>query len=222
MNITINNVKNIREANIELENNRINFIYGENGVGKSSLLTALYYEQEDLHNYKSLYNWGEPLVSKDQNCNYELFSDETFNIQYIKTENNNVYDLVFKDEFIISLENDLEKDLLNLKNIINSDDIDRINKNLKRFSKYFKITSKSDINNTPKVKAIRDYKPFNKTDLNKNFYDTYTYISNKFEWLRWIKEGKDFEHNNNCPYCSQHINEQLNEKIKDIRAFIEP
>ena len=41
MNITIENFKNLKQLNYTIDDNKINFLFGMSGFGKSSILSAL-------------------------------------------------------------------------------------------------------------------------------------------------------------------------------------
>src|SRR5690554_2078262 len=96
MNVTIENCNNIKNANIDIEKNKINILYGSNGVGKSTIAKCIkaYEDGNDFSEFKSLLYNNKPNVVIDT----DFRGCSIFNQEFI---NNIIFkeDEFFKDNY---------------------------------------------------------------------------------------------------------------------------
>ena len=76
MEILIQNFANIKKLNFEIENSKLNFIYGISGSGKSSISKALTIETDKINEYKTFGIEEDTTVCTTNKFNFIIFDDE--------------------------------------------------------------------------------------------------------------------------------------------------
>lgn len=222
MRIEIKNVRNVKRFCQSFKENTINFIYGPNGVGKSSIIKALTLSNEDLLKQRSYFDWGNPeVIVEEINEDYEvnLFDENHFNITFVENQlSNNTYDLIFKTSDIIMIEKQITDNVKELKRIIETDDFKDLESQVNEFVKMLVGTKENELKKTNTYKSLEKYKSIKKGDVIENYYLIYNHINNKVEWLNWINNTKpDFFYEKRCPYCSSEMTSNIEESLNYIK-----
>ena len=101
MNIKINNYKNLKNLNCDIQNGKINYIFGISGSGKSSIGEALYGE-EIQNNVSIRQNIDEDEILID-NCNVQqkiniYNSNSVDKLLVNNTDNSFVYNIIINNK----------------------------------------------------------------------------------------------------------------------------
>ena len=222
MNIKINNYKNLQNLNLDICENKINYIFGISGSGKSSIGDAL--KKENIEQNVSIGFTLEEVEILVNNSKIEkplvVFNTSSVEKLLINNTNNNmVYNIVFDNSNkMIELRKEFDKqlsELIKYKEGI-SDYISKIDKMNKIFGG--KVTQTNDLPKSAKIIKIKN--AVSETE-NKN---TIKIIKEKGNWfIPWIKKGYDTEEYKKsiCPFCGQSLNDSIKEEINKILDFNE-
>ena len=218
MELKFKNIRNVREFNHEFNNNRINFIYGPNGVGKSSITKALSLKGEELKTQKSFQNWGDPEVSVDDECEVHLFDEKNFNIDFIETEiSSNIYELVFKTSDVAEIESDIESNLEEMKEIINTEEFQSAHKDLNDFLRMFDLNKDNTLKKSQTYRSVENFNPLDEKNIDHNHLLIYNNDDSKISWLKWLNMvDESFIIDNRCPYCTSVMNDEIKSSIDNI------
>jgi len=215
MNISIENFKNIKKLDFSLVKNRLSIIYASNGTGKSTISDALQSDGTDLEKFRSYYNWGDPIVIKDDSYNYVTYNEKFIGVKELDVDSplGNSYELIFKDSHILSMEHmilDEKKDLLDFLDL---EEYRNFKSNIDALSRALKITGSGSISNTAHVKAIKSRLPDSITRRSTNAKTVFDNQSDQVAYSEWKLRGREYEYLDFCPYCSQ----TMDEVIKNLR-----
>ena len=101
MKINISNYKNIEELKLEIEDNKVNHIFGISGSGKSSIAKALSSQvtDDDVKVGKKIEECIIKVDDKEVNCsNFSIFDLESSkNIIFNNGQDENIYEILFSD-----------------------------------------------------------------------------------------------------------------------------
>lgn len=101
MKIEIKNFKNIDNLKFELEENKINFLFGMSGTGKSSIVKGLLGDKSEKNAQygKSIDDVVLDIIPQTSIDNISLFNEETQkNLLINKVENENIYSILFSND----------------------------------------------------------------------------------------------------------------------------
>lgn len=219
MNIKIENYNNIKSLNYELDENKINFLFGISGSGKSSIATALVEKDNESH-----ITVGKTLsdlkVSVDGlEVDHTFF--KIFNLNYMqdilikKTNGTDIYTILFGDGGrIATCRTNYEaaiSDLLNIKAeiVMAISNIGILIKELKlhTISKGDKFGSKSlNVVMEKNALAVPNYK------------NAITYNSSQIKWMADGTMMPSYK-KNICPFCSKKITPARKNKIDKLIIF---
>lgn len=218
MDITIKNCNSIDEANVHIEENRLNIKYGINGIGKSTIVKAIelktsndngdltdlkpfkYFETPESDNIKSTINGlnslNSVLVFNEQYINQFVFKQDevienSFEI-FIKTKE---YDQ--KMEQIENLVSEIKDTFIRDKHI--DQVIIDLNDLYESFGK-----AKSGYSAAGRLgKAVGKGNKLENIPDNLKPYKPFLLHSQNFKWIKWQIDGNQFlEVANDCPYCA--------------------
>lgn len=231
MKITLKNVASITKGTIQIDEGKINVLYGANGIGKTTLIKALQAKIEktfDQSNFKPLFNLdATPEVSIDE-CIFSsslIFNrDYVENYLYKEDLANNSYALIAKTP---NFENQIQSinEILNKAKqaasspIFNSlrDDFDIVDSGLK-FKENKKGSAKIVVASTSKIgKACKDCVK-REVELNENL-SKYSAFKGILNWIDWVKNGIeiiDKTGENTCPFCGKEL---TNQEIDDAKSI---
>lgn len=211
MQITISNYNNIRNLDYEIEDSKINFLFGISGCGKSSIAKALTKKSsEDNIPYNTE---NIPFVEVNQGSitfnEYEMFDlDYMKRVLIEKQDGTDIYHIMIGNNGELNALKEeynkyIESLLMQRENIFNiKGKIDTLINDLK-----ISYTRSNDYRNGCIIKKITKNLDENKLNYlkNKNY-------SNK--QVKWFSDGKntDSYKNGKCPFC--------NKKLSDYRKSI--
>lgn len=225
MDVKIKNFRNIKNFEHQFEKGCINFIYAENGTGKTSIAKAIHLSNDELPKFKSFNDWGDVSVEINRNLNSYLFDDSLLSVNYL--ENNifkNTYEVVFDTQQIKNTKLLYEDDKKAIKNLIGNEEYSSLKKSLEYFVKIFKIKETKNevkLNDTVQVKAIKDKPSLSKSDITSNFWELYSNIYPKFDWISWINNANNSFHiEDYCPYCSTPMSLSIKESLSIIKRDV--
>lgn len=217
MKINIKNYKNIENLTLDIEDNKINHIFGISGSGKSSIAQALS-RKTDNEDIKVGSNPEDCVIEVNGNqvdySKYSIFDLESSkNIIFNNEQSNGIYEVLFSENDLLLktinecgvLLNKFEefKEFLmkyreKIDNVINHFDV-----KLKTHNTVFKETSKF-VKLTNELSSIKSNKFI--SIINKKGPD----------FITWIKNGKDYEIENKCPYCEKKLSNKRENFISEI------
>lgn len=217
MKISITNYNNIKDLTYEIEDNKINYLVGISGSGKSSIANSLIDSNVEEH-----YPFGNKKLVPTIKVNDEniVYSDyKGFNMDYMnnilitKSEKNDVYNI------IVGRFNNLDKIKQNYLELIES----LINKKQEIFNLNRMITTLIE---ALKINYNKDEETYKSTclirKLTDNIDNTATkYVKNKkydSKRIKWFADGKNTEEykKNKCPFCNRKLTESKMQSIEKI------
>jgi ABC-type lipoprotein export system ATPase subunit len=221
MNINIKNVKNIKEIEFCIEDNKMNIIIGPSGSGKSSICEALL--SEDIARLKSLYSVEEPtsfinsVKTSETNHSIIAFNDSYKDKIILKrTENkSDVFDIfVGDDSEYENYLNDFNNAVQVLDN--NRDEIKSFIEKVKNIeTEILRLTTQGKIHNSSKIIVFE-----NKLQtLNINQIKVIKRTSS--DYFNWFKQGveKHYNENNRCPFCKRKLSDRILNTIDVVKSM---
>jgi len=221
MNITIEHLKNIDKLDIDIEDKKINFIFGISGSGKSAIADALTTAEMDnlVQVGKQLEDLHILVDGKDRNIgNFAIFDEKQIEkLELYSEEGQDAYEIIFSNngkytetvkefENIVSKLNDKKTELMNKQFVI---------RKLLDGQSIKKLTNKGEIPKTANVIKIMDiHSKTSSTTLNK----AVKYGQDK---VSWIKKGVAFDDYNKkiCSFCEQSLKDDRIKEINDILSI---
>ena|GEM_PF-6963060 len=211
MQITISNYNNIRNLDYEIEDSKINFLFGISGCGKSSIAKALTKKSsEDNIPYNTE---NIPFVEVNQGSitfnEYEMFDlDYMKRVLIEKQDGTDIYHIMIGNNGELNaLKEEYNKYIESL--LMQRENIFNIKGKIDTLINYLKIsyTRSNDYRNGCIIKKITK-----NLDENKLNYLKSKNYSNK--QVKWFSDGKntDSYKNGKCPFC--------NKKLSDYRKSI--
>lgn len=236
MKITLKNVASIRKGTVQIDEGKINVLYGANGIGKTTLIKVLKeiiegtFDQ-NKETFKPLFNLNaipEANIDKRNFSNILIFNkDYVDNYLYKDDLANNSYALIAKTS-------DLEKQIQSINEILdkakqaaNSSilnsliaDFDNVDTAIK-FKENKKGNAKFVVNLSSKIgKVCKDcVKKEVKLTENLSRYSAFKGILN---WIDWVKSGIEIVDKSNetvCPFCGKNLTDQELDDVKYITSL---
>ena len=219
MNIKLKNYNNIESLDYDLEDGKINFLFGISGAGKSSIASALADSSLDSHVTvgKTINDLSVKVNGND--ANYGEF--KVFDLNYMKdiliTKQNgsDIYSILFGDGGqIATCKANYETaiaDLISIKN----DLVNAIN-NISTLVKELKLTTKS--NDTQfGAKSLNVVMEKNAAEI-PSYRNAIAYNSVQ---IKWMKDGTTMPSykNGNCPFCTKKMTKSRMDKINKLIIF---
>lgn len=220
MNIKINNYKNLKNLNCDIQDGKINYIFGISGSGKSSIGEALYGEnvQSNVSVGQSLDELEILIDGSEVKSKINIYNSDSLERLLINNkENSLVYNIIFdNNNKILKLQETFKQQIETLALLKGSlyeyvAKIDVLNKAIGG-----KLTSTNDLPKTAKIVKLTNAIS---SDENK---DIVSVIKDRGNWfLPWIKlgcESKEYK-SNFCPFCGSKISNSLKEDIKKLLNY---
>lgn len=219
MEISIENYNNIKRIDYEVKENKINFIFGISGAGKSSIAYALANDDYAKHIPYDQPN-STPNVridgSKVKVNQYKMFDYEYMrNILINKTQKKDVYNIIVGNER--DIDNIKQDYLLLIEELIAKKDliyglVGKIN------------TLKNDLkieynkNGTYKSTCLIKKLTTNLNDKNVNYLKSKNLTAVQ---VKWFSDGSkmDAYRQNKCPFCNKKLSENRKKQIKKLLIF---
>lgn len=206
MRVEIENYKNINKLQFEIEENKVNHIFGISGSGKSSIANALTKEisENDIKIGKQSNN--VKILVNNQQSNYKEYA--TFNLEKTEqllindTENEEIYKILFSnDDKLLKAKHNFEETIKEF-NILKNELIS-YKSNIELIEKHFDIKLNMDGTINKKSKFLKLENELSQAK-NKMFLN----VIKKYDvnYIDWIKKGKIYQEQDNiCPYCNNKI-----------------
>jgi len=229
MKIKIENVCNINEANLDIEENQLNILYGNNGIGKSSIARAIYDSVSSNGNdYQRLTTFGsekKPAVRFDK----KIVDCLVFNNEYIDTylfEDqdllNNSYELIVKTKNFDSQLDGINKLLAKTKACCSTPKLRKLQSDFSIINSEVQFNSSgTDLKYSTKFgKGFKNGVSINNVvPKNIDEYKTLLQFKLNYLWVKWLSDGKQFCIDNKCPYCKNDLSTEKKAQIKDVIGF---
>lgn len=218
MKISIKNYKNLTNLEYEIEDKKINFLFGISGAGKSSIPNAIV--DLDPNDNKS-FGTGESVIihidgNEPNKENFMIFNDETLKMYFDTNENENVYPVLIDDENeykkaqnilfsqieeIEIIINQLKERYSNISNLVKNMGASTLGKGdtLKKTSQLQKIISSIE-----SVENTRIYK------------EIIALPEGKFDWTL---QGIEYIFNDECPMCNKKLSKKNLQKFIKFKKF---
>ena len=220
MKIEIKNYKNIKDLELNIDDHKINYIFGISGSGKSSIGQAITKEvvEEDIMIGKEFKDVSILVDGKNTDTlNVNIFNENTMkNLILDESAGESIYRIMFSNgEKIFDLQDKFKELTKGLSEHLNAlwayvGKIDTLNKNFGgRVSKTGKLYATA---------KIEKYK--------KEFKKNEKYISkireNGNRYLKWMTEGTKFERYTKsiCPFCDEKLVQLKKEEIDEITEHV--
>lgn len=208
MEIQIDNFKNIQKLNIELDDSKLNFIYGISGSGKSSISKALIVSSDEIQSYKTFGSDNDAIVNIIGKKDFKVFDDEAVKEYIITKSGKGVYDVFFgENDKLRKLKEGLQEfltssDVIDIRNVIQKHRESLSNLNLELgLSK----TPSGSLSKKGVYKVLSDSQDY-----------TVVHDELSVKQKSWMKEGRDFLVDNKCPFCFQNMTQDIMNKIMEI------
>ncbi len=218
MKLKIKNYKCIDNLDFELEDNKLNFIYGVSGSGKTSISEIIKGHLENTPSIKEEMNKKvdttenmEISIDKTNVSSINIFNENSIKNFIFDKEEDGLYHLIYKPS------KQLEELNIKIDSFNKSDETKKIREALIMFKYNFqklkdigiKLTSKGKLSSNTTTKEL----------CKKETFDIYSQYTNS--QIKWLNEGISEElrfdlSKNKCPLCEGDL---LEKRIKEIEAL---
>lgn len=220
MEIKLENYNNIRKIDLNIEDNKINFLYGISGSGKSSIGSAINEKEINEDNVKIGKNKNDVSVIINPQVSSSIYNKNYVNSILVEENSENIYNIIFSDG------ENLQEKKKEIQNVFS-----KLYNNIEPLMDY-----KNKINNivsSYKIKKDKENeKMFPKTSLiGKLEKDIDNPIHKKYsekikqegiEYFEWKKKGLEFHHFNdgNCPFCLRKLSEYRKQLLGELIEIV--
>lgn len=220
MNITIENFKNLKQLNYTIDDNKINFLFGMSGSGKSSILSAL---ADDVpNNYRKFGLSSSDIVQiKVDGTAISPTDTHVFNIEKMAFILDQTDVEHFKEVIVVdnseneAIHKDLEDKIYDLSNAINME--------ISIYEKYGSFLESLKAKKLTKNKTLPATSPFSKVmtkikalKKSKIFEEI---ISMDIKLFDWQMKGISFINNNICPFCDKKMSKRKTALLIKMNQF---
>lgn len=218
--ISFSNCRNISSTGsnpITIRKNRLNILYGKNGVGKTTFCRVLNYlanqTTDTLEKIKSFeyLDTSDPDLAPNASCASRIKSIRIFNDEWIDSHcfeksnlHENAYELYVRDSSIRALEKQRARLLARVRSVMHGPEVEYLNDCLSSISKGVGKTKQSDgtfVATSPAVKAFAHGVPTEVVPKELSGITRGMTAKQKAEWLSWHTNAPDYLPPDKCPYC---------------------
>lgn len=238
MKINFSNCNNIDQGEINIEENKLNILYGINGTGKSTLVKAItckiLNDDVALQELKPYKHAGNLDILPSVSFSTQPKSVLVYNEKYIEDLLFISRDEVMQNSFEIFIApknyreqcENIDKQLNDINNFINNNNL------IKVLSDF--VTELSKLLNDIKINEAKNTIGFGRSKITKLFktgniienipnelssFDDFIKGENNISWIEWHNKGTVFMKTNRCPYCSQNVNNELSLAINEVNVL---
>ncbi|MDH6366847.1 MULTISPECIES: hypothetical protein [unclassified Breznakia] len=216
MHIKIETYRNIKKLDMDLVDDKINFVFGLSGTGKSSINKAIHKEDLEFNKMIGVNSDTKILIDgKDPSIyNIEQFDFSCENKYIFPTSNDSIFDILIDDDNEYQqIQIDFDTLIINIK-----DEIERINDLVGCYKKLAKElggtklkTSTYELKATAKINKLT-------IDISKKSNSAFAYLqSNTDEKNQWLLDGIDLIENEECPFCDKKLSKTKQRKLNRIK-----
>ncbi|MEG1009682.1 MAG: hypothetical protein RSF67_07740, partial [Clostridia bacterium] len=218
MKIVIENYKNIKKSEFEIEDKKINYIFGISGSGKSSIANGLSTEIDE--EFDKMIGSSEDVKimvdDKDVDTNmFSLYSEATVNDLVLEqTNQEGIYKIIFGDTTELkNLQAEYHDKISKLIDLLPSlyefkGKMATINKEIGG-----KLAQGNKLPKTAKINRMtEELKKCDRADLN----ELEKYGS---DYIQWKIDGTNFEYYSEsiCPFCKLNLTSEIKSEIEKIK-----
>lgn len=209
--VHIDNCNNIKSANIDLQEQKMNIFFGRNGSGKSTIAKAIALVSEGkgleaLRPYGKKSTANQPTVTGVTNEKIMVFNDEYVKT-YVYQKNTiiqNAFDVLVRTPEYDAAKQSIDIELHNLKTVIIDDDsVVELMGQLQLLLGKIKVGSNQQLDRRS-AKGILEgkgafFNPPKELEEMKPFFDD----DSVTKWAKWRMQGyEQFGRKGLCPYCT--------------------
>lgn len=216
MKIHLQNFNNLKNVSYEIQNRKVNFLFGISGSGKSSISKSI--ATKDLTNFVRA---GQPVGSCSVSIEDKDYDDEEFipiydyeymsNVLIQKTNKNDVYQIIYAGEDDLSeYRAKYDEYLGNFKNF--KDRLTLIKDKIYALEKALKI----EFNKNKTYKSGCLIRKFEDTITSKGRNSlAHRYAGDRAQWFLYGTKTEEYNEGK-CPFCSKKLSDKRKEIITDI------
>ncbi len=231
MNINIKHCNNIDDANVVINENKLNIKFAPNGTGKSTIATALKLQIENADALDELTPFKlreanpdelKPTVTVDGaelpgsiRCfNEEYVSQFVFQQEELLS---NSFDVLIRNKDYENIEKEIKGLMTEIKSAFtNNQDLEKLILNLKEMGAAFKLTKTGLSKASAGMKGLSKGNKIQHIPDGLDPYKPFLQSQNSVGWIDWQTKGYEFlELDNNCPFCTSAAAEK-HEVIKRV------
>lgn len=226
MKVKIKNLGILDEGLLDVKENVLNIKYGLNGIGKSTVARALKIANVngDLTNMAKYGTGIIPTVQMSQSFDdVAIFNDEYIE-EYLFKEDlaNNSYEIFVNTNEYRSAVAELDAKFDKLLGYISSANLNEI---VDRYTVFINAigvkAGGTKINQSSRIyKSMKAVSVSNHLDDNTSRYEPYLADANSNKWLGWFRDGKNYIHDNMCPFCIRQLPDSYNASSKALLEII--
>lgn len=218
MKLKLKNYKNINNLDLNIEEEKINFIFGISGSGKSSLVSAIVGDKSEKNiSYGKKIDEMELVVEPELSGEYYLIFNEQTHQKLILNKNNNeeVYSILFENDNSLEA---IRKDISILLANINSKR-QELSNYVQNVDQMIKIINKRKLSTSGKFSSSSSLEKL-KSEIENPKYKKYSNFihDNGLNYVKWIESGANFSifNEGKCPFCTKKMSKYRIDKIEDI------
>lgn len=214
MHIEINGYRNLENFSYKIQKNKLNYLFGVSGSGKSSIGMALLGENVEYNkkvDFKD--NIGITINGKKTETDLVMIFDNNSVNRYISEDKDeNVFNIIIdEDNDLLRAQEDFDKYMIRFKNVIDGyaekfNELESLTKTLGG-----SLTTSNKFRSSAKILKLEN--DFKKNKSTKIVRDLNIIGSNK---LDWIVRGVEFMPSNICPFCDKKMSKP---KVIRVNAY---
>lgn len=217
MNIVIKNCNNIDDANISIQQGKLNIKYGPNGIGKSTISKAIAFCLEGagekmarLKPFKhraSQQAENQPAVTGAESIKKAVVFDDDYVSQFVFQRDEivkNSFDIFVKNADYDQRMGEIEATVADIRETFTKDEkIEQVIRDLQELSDSFG-KSQSGISKAGRIsKGLGGGNKIEHVPEKLGGYGPFIQSQQSVSWIKWQLEGKKFlELSTNCPFCT--------------------
>lgn len=231
MEINIKNCNNLDEANITIQEDKLNIKFAPNGTGKTTVAKAIQFSSDDSDSsindlmpfkYRSENpDDAQPSVEGiDSSTKIMCFNEDYVNQFTFRPEElvSNSFDIFIRSDAYKATEQEIEELVTNIKQLFtNNPEFEELISNLKELNSAFKLTRSGISKASTGMKGLSSGNKIEHIPSGLESYQPFIQSNKSVGWVDWQTKGhKEFsELSDTCPFCSSDSSEKK-EQIEKV------